>query len=64
MASSDRGTFVYANPPEIHWGAGCAEERLNAVLERLDRGRRDTPGDPLFAVVAWRAAGGAAARRY
>ena len=33
-------------------------------IERLDRGRRDATGDPLFAVVAWRAAGGAAARRY
>ncbi|HEY3109630.1 MAG TPA: iron-containing alcohol dehydrogenase [Chloroflexota bacterium] len=40
MAAPDPGgTFVYANPPEIHWGPGCAERPLAAALDRL-RARR------------------------
>jgi alcohol dehydrogenase class IV len=33
------GTFVYANPRTIHWGAGCLAERLPAELDqrRLQR---------------------------
>ena len=28
----DAGTFTYANPPRIHWGAGCLAERLEQEL--------------------------------
>ena len=31
----EQGTFTYANPPLIHWGAGCVAQRLDAELERL-----------------------------
>jgi alcohol dehydrogenase class IV len=27
--------FHYANPPVIHWGVGCARERLGEELQRL-----------------------------
>jgi alcohol dehydrogenase class IV len=35
VAEPDRGTFRYANPPEIHWGPGCVEERLIVSLDTL-----------------------------
>jgi len=28
----DAGSFAYANPPRIHWGAGCLAERLEQEL--------------------------------
>jgi maleylacetate reductase len=34
----DAGSFAYANPPRIHWGAGCLSERLEQELaERRTR---------------------------
>ena len=38
MHSGDSGNFSYANPPRIHWGAGCLAERLEQEL--ADRGSR------------------------
>ena len=38
MHSGDSGSFSYANPPRIHWGAGCLAERLEQEL--ADRGAR------------------------
>jgi len=35
MADGERGSFRYTNPAVIHYGAGCAAERLDAELERL-----------------------------
>lgn len=32
MQSSDSGSFSYANPDRIHWGAGCLAERLDQEL--------------------------------
>jgi maleylacetate reductase len=32
---SDSGTFSYANPARIHWGAGALEQHLGAELDRL-----------------------------
>ncbi len=32
--SSEFGTFTYANPNTIHWGAGCLEKHLVGELER------------------------------
>jgi alcohol dehydrogenase class IV len=34
MDSGDFGSFSYANPSTIHWGAGCLEQHLLAELER------------------------------
>lgn len=34
-----RGSFTYANPSSIDWGAACVSERLSDVLDRLG-GRR------------------------
>lgn len=34
MDSGDYGTFTYANPSTIHWGAGCLEKHLVGELER------------------------------
>src|SRR4051794_37970631 len=31
---SSAGSFSYANPPAIHWGAGCMAERLDAELTK------------------------------
>lgn len=35
MGDIERGTFVYANPPTIHWGSGCVAERLGEELAGL-----------------------------
>jgi maleylacetate reductase len=35
MSGADGGTFVYANPMRIHWGAGVLEARLDEELLRL-----------------------------
>jgi alcohol dehydrogenase len=34
MNAGDSGTFTYANPRHIHWGAGCLEKHLIGELER------------------------------
>ncbi|HUX88043.1 MAG TPA: iron-containing alcohol dehydrogenase [Chloroflexota bacterium] len=31
----DSGSFTYANPSVIHWGAGCVSERLGQALDTL-----------------------------
>jgi alcohol dehydrogenase len=33
--ATDSGTFTYANPGRIHWGAGALGEHLGAELDRL-----------------------------
>jgi alcohol dehydrogenase len=35
MSADERGSFHYANPAAIHWGAGCVAARLDAELDRL-----------------------------
>jgi maleylacetate reductase len=35
----ESGTFAYANPRTIHWGAGCLAARLGEELERRDARR-------------------------
>jgi alcohol dehydrogenase class IV len=38
VQSGQAGSFVYANPPTVHWGAGCLAERLEQELaERTAR---------------------------
>ena len=32
MHPGDAGSFTYANPPRIHWGAGCLVDRLEQEL--------------------------------
>jgi alcohol dehydrogenase len=39
MQTTDSGTFVYANPRTIHWGAGTLAEHLEASLKQARRGR-------------------------
>src|ERR1051326_1901811 len=34
MTSASSGTFVYANPRTIHWGAGTLAERLDTELSQ------------------------------
>src|ERR1051326_5044042 len=34
MTTADSGTFVYANPRTIHWGAGSLAPRLLAELNQ------------------------------
>ena len=34
MNSDASGSFVYANPPSIHWGAGTLPKRLTEELDR------------------------------
>jgi alcohol dehydrogenase class IV len=52
MAEPNRGTFRYANPPEIHWGPGCVEEHLLVSLDALGARRvflvttRSVAGNP------------------
>src|SRR5437016_3927342 len=31
----ESGTFSYANPGQIYWGAGCVAARLDGELQRL-----------------------------
>ena len=33
MRSGESGSFTYANPARIHWGAGCLAERLEQELD-------------------------------
>ncbi len=35
QAAVEAGSFRYANPPTIHWGAGSVERSLEAELDRL-----------------------------
>ncbi|MBV9328516.1 MAG: iron-containing alcohol dehydrogenase [Chloroflexi bacterium] len=52
IAEAESGTFVYANPRTIHWGAGTVESHLEAELSqrRLDRAflitTRSVAGNP------------------
>jgi alcohol dehydrogenase class IV len=39
MSAPDSGTFAYANPRTIHWGAGCLAERLERELSQRSLGR-------------------------
>ena len=55
MNSGDSGTFTYANPSRIHWGAGCLASHLARELDRLRATRaflvttRSVAADPALA---------------
>jgi alcohol dehydrogenase class IV len=35
VSAAARGSFRYANPGVVHWGAGCVREQLDQELQRL-----------------------------
>src|SRR5262245_28221491 len=55
METGERGSFHYTNPAVIHYGPGCAAERLDGELERLGARRafvlttRSVAGNPALA---------------